>query len=335
MPALATPMSPGKTMFSILHLALATLCLLAAPLAQAQTYPVKPVKIVVPFPPGGPTDIVGRLIAGKLGEALGQPFIVENRAGAGGTIGSETVSQAAADGYTLLYGSTSTLAMAPSLYRKLAYDPRKSFAPISLVSSGPMLIAVNAAVPATTLAQLIALAKDKPGSLNYGSAGNATPPHLAAEMFKSLAGVDLVHVPYKGGGPALQAVTAGEVQVFFEGMVSLLPQIKAGRLRALAITGMTRDPALPDVPTVAEAGLPAFQVTFWSGLVAPVGTPPEVVATLNAALRQVLAGAEARATLTRLGLDPAGNTPAEFARFIDAEIARWERVIQASGARLD
>lgn len=316
-------------------LALTAIGLVLSAAALAQTYPTKPVKIIVPFPPGGPTDIVGRFVAGKLSEALGQAFVVENRAGAGGTIGSETVAQAPADGYTLLYGSTSTLAMAPSLYRKLAYDPRKSFAPISLVSSTPMLIAVNAAVPASTLAQFIALAKDKPASLNYGSAGNATPPHLAAEMFKSLAGVNLVHVPYKGGGPALQAVVGGEVQVFFEGMVSLLPQIKAGRLRALAITGNARDPALPDVPTVVEAGLPAFQVSFWSGLVAPAGTPPEVLTTLNTALRQALASPEARATLTRLGLEPSGSTQAEFSRFIDAEIVRWAGVIQSSGAKLD
>ncbi len=320
---------------NITRIALAALCLLAAPLALAQAYPAKPVKLIVPFPPGGPTDIVGRFVATKLSEALGQQFVVENRAGAGGTVGSEVASQAPADGYTLLYGSTSTLAMAPSLYRKLAYDPRKSFAPISLVSSGPMLVAVNASVPANTLAELIALAKDKPGSLNYASAGNATPPHLAAEMFKSMAGVNLVHVPYKGGGPALQAVTAGEVQILFEGLVTLLPQIKSGRLRALAISAAVRDPALPDVPTSAEAGLPAFQVNFWSGLVAPAGTPPEVVATLNAALRQVLAGGDAKATLTRFGLAPAGNTPPEFSRFIDSEILRWERVIQASGAKVD
>ena len=320
---------------NITRIALAALCLLAAPLALAQAYPTKPVKLIVPFPPGGPTDIVGRFVATKLSEALGQQFVVENRAGAGGTVGSEVASQASADGYTLLYGSTSTLAMAPSLYRKLAYDPRKSFAPISMVSSGPMLVAVNASVPANTLAELIALAKDKPGSLNYASAGNATPPHLAAEMFKSMAGVNLVHVPYKGGGPALQAVTAGEVQILFEGLVTLLPQIKSGRLRALAISAAVRDPALPDVPTSAEAGLPAFQVNFWSGLVAPAGTPPEVVATLNAALRQVLAGGDAKATLTRFGLAPAGNTPPEFSRFIDSEILRWERVIQASGAKVD
>ena len=289
----------------------------------------------MPFPPGGPTDVVGRMVAAKLGDAFGQQFIVENRAGAGGTLGSEFVAQAAADGYTLLYGSTSTLAMAPSLYRKLGYDPRRSFAPVSLVSSGPLLVAVNAAVPAATLAQLIALAKDKPGSLNYGSAGNATPPHLAAEMFRRLAGVDLVHVPYKGGAPALQAVSAGEVQLIFEGLVTLLPQIRAGRLRALAITGMARDPALPDVPTVAEAGLPEFQVNFWSGLVAPAGTSQEVVGALNTALRKALATAAARETLTRFGLVAAGNTPTEFSRFIEAEIARWEKAILASGAKLD
>ncbi len=310
-------------------------CLAFAHGSSAQTYPAKPVRIVVPFPPGGPTDVVGRLVATKLGEALNQQFVVENRAGAGGTVGSEVVAQAPADGYTLLYGSTSTLAMAPSLYRKLGYDPRKSFAPISLVSNGPLLVAVNAALPAQTLAQLIALAKEKPGALNYGSAGNATPPHLAAELFKSLSVTDLTHVPYKGGAPALQAIAAGEVQVIFEGIVTLLPQIKAGRLRALAITGTARDASLPEVPTVAEAGLPTFQVTVWSGRVAPARTPPEVVGVLNAALRRALAAPDARETLTKFGLAPAGNTPAEFARFIDSEIIRWERAVQASGAKVD
>ena len=316
------------------HAALAALCV-GMTSALAQPYPNKPVKIIVPFPPGGPTDVVGRFVATKLGDALGQSFVVENRAGAGGTVGSEAVSQAAADGYTLLYGSTSTLAMAPGLYPKLRYDPRKSFAPVSLVSTGPLLVAVNASVPATTLAQLITLAKDKPNSLNYASAGNATPPHLAAEMFKNLSATQLTHVPYKGGGPALTAVAGGEVQLIFEGLVTLLPQIKAGRLRALAITSTTRDAALPDVPTVAEAGLPAFQVNFWSGLVAPAGTPAEVVNALNGALRKALATTDARDTLTKFGLVPSGNTPAEFVRFIDSEIARWDKVIQASGAKVD
>ncbi|MBL8383802.1 MAG: tripartite tricarboxylate transporter substrate binding protein [Burkholderiales bacterium] len=319
----------------ILIAAVAAALGIAAATAVAQTYPARAVKLVVPFPPGGPTDVVGRFVATRLGEAFGQQFVVENRAGAGGTVGSEAVAQAAPDGYTLLYGSTSTLAMAPSLYRKLGYDPRKSFAPVSLVSSGPLLVAVNAAVPAQTLAQLIALAKEKPGALNYGSAGNATPPHLAAELFKSLSGTNLTHVPYKGGAPALQAVTGGEVQVIFEGLVTLLPQIKAGKLRALAITGTARDPALPETPTIAEAGLPAFQVNFWSGLVAPAGTPPDVVNALNAALRKALAAPEARDALARFGLVPLGNSPAEFARFIDTEIARWEKAVQASGAKVD
>ena len=314
--------------------ALAALCV-GITSALAQPYPHKPVKFIVPFPPGGPTDVVGRFVATKLGEAFGQSFVVENRAGAGGTVGSEAVSQAAADGYTLLYGSTSTLAMAPGLYPKLHYDPRKSFAPISLVSTGPLLIAVNASVPATTLAQLISLAKEKPGALNYASAGNATPPHLAAETFKNLSGTQLTHVPYKGGGPALTAVAGGEVQLIFEGLVTLLPQIKAGRLRALAITSTSRDAALPDVPTVAEAGLAAFQVNFWSGLVAPAGTPAEVVNALNAALRKAIATTDTRDTLTKFGLIPSGNTPAEFARFIDNEIAHWDKVIQASGAKVD
>jgi tripartite-type tricarboxylate transporter receptor subunit TctC len=304
-------------------------------MGHAQIYPTKPVKIVVPFPPGGPTDVVARMVAMKLSQSYGQQFVVENRPGAGGTIGSQSVAQAAPDGYTLLLGSTSSLAMAPSLYKNLGYDPRKSFAPVSLLSSSAQLIAVNANVPATSLTQLIALAKDKPGALAYASAGNGTPPHIAAEMFKSLAGVDLLHVPYKGGGPALIAVAGGEAQIIFEGLVTVLPQIKSGRIRALAITGNNRDEALPDVPTVGEAGLGAFQVNFWSGLVAPAGTPPPILASLNDALRKSLASSDAKETLTKLGLASAINSPAEFSRFIDTELARWTKVIQSSGAKVD
>jgi tripartite-type tricarboxylate transporter receptor subunit TctC len=321
-----------------LRAALASLCLahIAMPaVSQTQTYPVKSVKIVVPFPPGGPTDVVARMVAVKLSQSYGQQFIVENRPGAGGTVGSQAVAQSAADGYTLLLGSTSSLAMAPSLYKSLGYDPRKSFAPVSLLSSSAQLIAVNAAVPATTLQQLIAMAKDKPGSLAYASAGNGTPPHVAAEMFKSLAGVDLLHVPYKGGGPALIAVAGGEAQIIFEGLVTVLPHIKSGRIRALAITGNTRDEALPDVPTVGEAGLGAFQVNFWSGLVAPAGTAPAVLNSLNEALRKSLASVDAKETLTKLGLVSAINSPPEFARFIDSELLRWTKVIQSSGAKVD
>jgi tripartite-type tricarboxylate transporter receptor subunit TctC len=311
-----------------------TLALTAAG-ALAQAYPSRPVKLVVPFPPGGPTDVVGRLVAAKLGESLGQPVVVENRPGAGGTVGSDAVAKSPPDGYTLLFGSTSTLAMAPSLYKNLPYDPQKAFAPISRVSIGPLLIAVNANVPARTLKELIELAQREPRRLNYGSAGNGTPPHLAAEYFKTLAGVDIVHVPYKGGGPALQALIAGEVQVLFEGQVTLDPHIRSGKVRALAITSPQRDSALPDVPTVAEAGLPAFQVQFWSGLAAPAGTPPEIVQRLNGAVLAALETTEVRETLARQGLKPAGGSPAEFASFIAAEVARWADVVHKSGARID
>jgi tripartite-type tricarboxylate transporter receptor subunit TctC len=306
----------------------------AAASVLAQGYPDKPLKLVVPFPPGGPTDIVGRLVAQKLAEGIGQPVVVENRPGAGGTVGSTAVARAPADGYTLLYGST-TLAIAPSLYRDLAYDPRTAFAPISLVSRGPIIVAVNAQLPAKTLKDFIALAKSSPGRINYGSAGSGTPPHLAAELFKTVAGVDLVHVPYKGGGPAVSDLAGGQVQVIFEGLPTLLPHIKSGKVRALAITGAKRDPALPEVPTFAEAGLPGYDANFWNGLVAPAGTPAEVIARLNSVLVQALATPEVHAALVRLGLEAAGTTPQQFGDFIAAEIDKWARVVKASGAKID
>ena len=306
----------------------------AAASVLAQGYPDKPLKLVVPFPPGGPTDIVGRLVAPKLAEGIGQPVVVENRPGAGGTVGSTAVARAPADGYTLLYGST-TLAIAPSLYRDLAYDPRTAFAPISLVSRGPIIAAVNAQLPAKTLKDFIALAKSSPGRINYGSAGSGTPPHLAAELFKTVAGVDLVHVPYKGGGPAVSDLAGGQVQVIFEGLPTLLPHIKSGKVRALAITGAKRDPALPEVPTFAEAGLPGYDANFWNGLVAPAGTPAEVIARLNSVLVQALATPEVHAALVRLGLEAAGTTPQQFGDFIAAEIDKWARVVKASGAKID
>jgi tripartite-type tricarboxylate transporter receptor subunit TctC len=315
-------------------------CLIAAlafgvQAALAQGYPSKPIHLIVPFPPGGPTDIVGRLVGQKLAEGLGQPVIVENRAGAGGTVGSTAAAKAPADGYTLLYGSTSTLAIAPSLYHDLAYDPRSAFAPISLVSRGAIIAAVNAQVPARNLREFIALAKKSPGKLSYASAGSGTPPHLAAELFKSIAGVDLLHVPYKGGAPAINDLVGGQVQAIFEGQVVLLPHIKSGRVRALAITGTTRDPALPDVPTFVEAGLPRYDAYFWSGLVAPAGTPAEVIAKLNSVLVRALNAPDAHDALMRQGLEPAGTTPQQFAAFIASEIERWGRVAKASGAKLD
>jgi tripartite-type tricarboxylate transporter receptor subunit TctC len=304
-------------------------------LAWGQPYPSKPIHLIVPFPPGGPTDIVGRLVAQKISEGVGQPVVVENRAGAGGTVGSIAAAKSPADGYTLLYGSTSTLAIAPSLYRNLPYDPRKAFAPISLVSRGPILVAVNAQVPARTLKEFIDLARKSPGKLSYASAGSGTPPHLAGELFKTVAGVDLLHVPYKGGAPAINDVAGGQVQAIFEGQVALLPHIQSGRIRPLAITGSARNPTLPDVPTTAEAGLPKYDANFWSGLVAPAGTPVEAINRLNAVLVSALSTAEVRETLTRLGLEPAGNTPQQFAGYIAAEMEKWSAVVKASGAKLD
>ena len=314
---------------------LALVPFLFSALATAQSYPSKPIHLIVPFPPGGPTDIVGRMVGQKLSEGIGQPVVVENRPGAGGTVGSASVAKAPADGYTLLYGSTSTLAIAPSLYRNLAYDPFKSFAPISLVSSGPIIVAVNSQVPANTLKEFIDLAKKQPGKLNYSSGGNGTPPHLAGELFKTIAGVDLLHIPYKGGGPAINDVAAGQVQAVFEGQVALMPHLQSGRIRALAITGAKRNPALPQVPTMAEAGLPKYDANFWSGVVAPAGTPPETISRLNAVLVKALQSPEVRETLLRQGLEPAGNTPREFASHIAAEAEKWAAVVKTSGAKLD
>ena len=308
---------------------------LSATFAAAQGYPSKPIQLIVPFPPGGPTDIVGRLVAQKISEALGQPVVVENRAGAGGTVGSIAASKAAPDGYTLLYGSTSTLAIAPSLYKNLPYDPRKSFAPVSLVSRGPILVAVNAEVPAGTLKEFIELAKKQPGKLAYSSAGSGTPPHLAGELFKTVAGVELLHVPYKGGAPAITDLVGGQVQAIFEGQVALQPHLQSGKVRALAITGDKRSPSLPDVPTAAEAGLAQYDANFWSGLVAPAGTPAEAIRRLNEVLVKALASGEVRETLAKQGLEASGNTPEQFAAYIAAEIDKWARVVNASGAKLD
>jgi tripartite-type tricarboxylate transporter receptor subunit TctC len=315
----------------VLSLALA----LVATAAAAQGYPSKPIQLIVPFPPGGPTDIVGRMVAQKISDAVGQPVVVENRAGAGGTVGSTAAAKAEPDGYTLLYGSTSTLAIAPSLYRNLAYEPRKSFTPISLVSRGPILIAVNAQVPARTLKEFIDLAKKQPGKLAYGSAGSGTPPHLAGELFKTVAGVDLLHVPYKGGAPAITGLVGGQVQAIFEGQVALAPHIQAGKVRALAITGDQRSPALPEVPTAAEAGLAQYEANFWSGLVAPAGTPAEAIERLNAVLVKALASPDVRETLARQGLEASGTTPQEFAAYIEREQDKWARVVKVSGAKVD
>jgi tripartite-type tricarboxylate transporter receptor subunit TctC len=312
----------------------ASLALVAA-WASAQTYPAKPIRIVVPFPPGGATDILARDVAQKLSEAWGQQVIVDNRPGAGGNIGSELVAHSAPDGYTLEMGTVGTHAINASLYAKMPYDHVKDFAPVILVAGVPNVLVVNPAVPANSVAELIAYAKANPGKLNFASSGNGTSIHLSGELFKVMAGVQMTHIPYKGSAPAMQDLLGGQVQLMFDNLPPSLPQIKAGKVRALAVTSLTRAPALPDVPTVAEAGLPGFEASSWFGILAPAGTPPAIVARLNAEIAKWLATPEAKEKLSKQGANAAGGTPEDFAKHIAAETAKWAKVVKDSGAKID
>jgi len=303
--------------------------------AIAQAYPVKPIRMIVPFPPGGPADIASRVIAKKLSEALGQQMILENRSGAGGTIGLEVASKSNADGYTLVLGSLSTLSIAPIFNRNLSYDPVKSFAPICLIASSPSVLVINPSIPAASLRELIDLAKAKPGQLNFGTNGNGTIPHMAAEMFKTLAGVDIVHVPYKGVGLAANDLIAGQIQLLFTVSSGLEPYLRAGKLRALAVAGNKRLATLPDVPTTAEAGLPGLETGTWFGLMAPRGAPPEVVQRLHAETIRALAAGDVRDALSQQAFELIGNSPDQFAEFIVAEIDKWARVVKTSGVKLN
>ena len=315
---------------------LAALSAFAPPAAaQAPAYPTKPIRIVVPFPPGGATDILARDVGQKLTEAWGQQVIVDNRPGAGGNIGSELVAKAAPDGYTLEMGTVGTHAINASLYAKMPYDNVKDFVPIILVAAVPNVLEVNPSVPVNSVAELIAYAKANPGKLNFASSGNGTSIHLSGELFKAMAGVEMTHVPYKGSAPALQDLIGGQVQLMFDNLPPSLPQIKAGKLRALAVTSSTRAPALPDVPTVAEAGLPGFEASSWFGLLAPAGTPPAIVAKINAEVAKWLATPEAKENLSKQGANAAGGTPEDFAKHIAAETAKWAKVVKASGAKID
>ena len=305
------------------------------PVPVSAQYPAKPIKLIVPFPPGGPTDIVGRFMAQKFTEALGQPVIVENRPGAAGTIGAEAAAKSPGDGYTLLLGTTGTLAVAPGFYPNLGYDPGKSFAPVSLVTKAPFLVVVHTSVPADSLRALIDLAKSKPGQLNFGSGGNGHPLHIAGEMFKIAASVDLVHVPYKGTAPALADLLAGRIQVMFEQIAAFRPHLQSGKLKALAVAAPRRLAQLPLVPTTAEAGLPGYEVSTWFGLVAPKGTPNDVVARLSAEVQKFLTTTEVRDALSNQGFEPTGSSPEEFATLIGADGAKWSRAVKASGAKLD
>ena len=303
--------------------------------AAAQTnYPARPIRFVVPYPPGGFTDILARMIGQKLTDSWSQPVVVENKGGGGSTIGTDLVAKAAPDGYTILMVAPD-LAINPSLYAKLPYATATDFAPISLVAWGPIVLVAHPSLPAASLAEFIALAKSSARPLNYASGGNGTAGHLGMELFKTTAGINLVHVPYKGIAPASIDLLSGQVSVMFLQMALARPQVLSGKLRALAVAGHQRSQALPDVPTVAEAGLAGFEVNPWFGIVAPAGTPSEVVAKLSAEIGRIMRLPEVKERLSTLGGEPAANTPEEFSAFVKAELVKWATVVKASGARVD
>ncbi|BEP51551.1 tripartite tricarboxylate transporter substrate binding protein [Variovorax paradoxus] len=304
------------------------LCAIQAP-GFAQTFPSRPVTLVVPFPPGGGTDTGGRVIAEQLGRRWGQPVIVENKGGAAGQIGADFVAKSRPDGYTLLLGNIGTQAINPLLYPKLPYDADKAFAPVSLVAELPLAMMVNPSVPAKTAAEFVALAKARPGQMSYSSSGAGGAPHLAAEMFKDQTGAFILHVPYRGGGPAIADLLAGHVQLSFMTVLEASGHIKAGKLRALAVTGDKRVPAFPEVPTLAESVAPGFNAISWIGLLAPAGTPPEVVEKIAADLRAVLADESVKARFVGLGGVPRATSPQEFARLIDDDKRRYAQVIRS------
>jgi tripartite-type tricarboxylate transporter receptor subunit TctC len=303
--------------------------------APAAEYPAHPVSIVVAFTPGGPSDVLARLVGQRLQEILHQPFIVENRPGSGGNIAAEQVAHATPDGYTLLMGNNSILATNAALYKKLAYDPERDFIPISLIGTQANILVVNPNVPAHTLGELIALARANPGQLNFASSGHGAAAHLAGELFKTEAKVNIVHVPYKGAAPALQDVMAGHVQMMFATSASVIGLIKSGRVRALAVTTLKRTALLPDLPTVDELGIKGFEATTWHGLVAPTGTPKDIIDTLNFAVVEALKDDATRNLLTDLGVDIVGSTPREFEAYIKIEIPKWSAVVKSSGAQVE
>jgi len=307
----------------------------SAPVAYALDYPNKPVRMVVPFPPGGTTDILARAVGQKLSESWGQQVVIDNRPGAGGNIGTDIVAKSPADGYTLLMGTVGTHSINASLYSKLPFDPIKDFAPVTLVASVPNVLVVNATIDAKSVKELIALAKSRPGQLAFASSGNGTSIHLAGELFKSMTGTSMLHIPYKGSAPAIAELLGGQTNMMFDNLPSAMPHIKSGRLRALAVTSVRRSPALPDVPTIAETGITGYEASSWFGVLAPAGTPKDVVAKIQADIAKALNTPEIRERLSGQGAEPVGDTPEHFAEHIKAESAKWARVVKDSGARVD
>ena len=315
---------------NIRYFALVLLATATGALAQAN-YPSTPIRLIVPFPPGGPNDILGRVVATTLTGQLGQQVVVDNRGGAGGIIGAEIAARSAADGYTLLMSGTASMAINPGLHKKLPYDPLKDFAPISMLGTAPSLLTVHPSLAVKTVKDLIALAQAKPGKLNFVSAGHGTPPHLAGELFKNMTGVNMVHVPYKGGGPALADLLAGQVELYFAGISSVLPFVKENRLRGIAVTSAKRTAVLPDTPTAAESGLPGFEISNWYAVAAPAAISPAIVKRLNTEIATALAAPELKKRFFELAADPFGSTPEQLAAYNRSEITKWARAIKAAG----
>jgi tripartite-type tricarboxylate transporter receptor subunit TctC len=318
-----------------LGLAAALSLLCAAPAARAADYPTRPVTLVVAFTPGGASDVLARILGRKLEQILGQPFVIDNRPGAGGNVAAEVVAHAAPDGYTIFNGNNAILATNAALYKNINFDAEKDFALIGLIGAQANILVVNPALPVRSMAELIALAKTKPGQLNFASSGHGLAAHLAGELFKAQAKIDIVHGPYKGAAPALQDVIAGHVQMMFATASSVVPHIQDGKVRPLAVTTLRRSAVLPDIPTIDELGLKGFDATTWHGLVAPARTPREIIVTLNRALAATLEDASVKKSLADLGVDIIGGTPEEFAAYIKSEIPKWTEIVKASGAKLD
>lgn len=323
------------------HSACCTLTLLAAGIAAdaiatdvRASYPTKPIRVIVGFPPGGSTDVLTRLIGVRLSENLGQQIIVDNRPAAGGTMASELAARANPDGYTLMMATVASHGINPSLYRKISYDAVKDFSPVTLIATYPLVLAMHPSVQAKTVKDLIDAARAKPGQFRYASSGNGSPGHLSGEIFKTLAKVDLTHVPYKGGAPANVAVLSGEAHVTFATMPGMIPHVRAGKVHGLAVTTAKRSPAAPEIPTIAES-LPGFDVSSWAGLVAPAGTPRHIIARVHAETVKVITGREVREALGREGAEPVGNTPEQFAAFIREEVAKWAKAVKQAGAQVD
>ncbi len=333
----AKHLRPSNRRRSALVLLLTAACMAAGPApAQAQgVYPNKPVRLIVPAAPGGGADFLARIIGNRLTEQTGQSFVIDNRAGASGTMAADLTAKAAADGYTVLLGQSTSIAIAPHLYAKLPYDTLRDLRPVTLVAEVPNILVVHPSVPAQTVKELIALAKAKPGTLNFGSAGNGAPSHLAGEMFKSAAGVSMVHVPYKGAGPATNDLLAGQIQVMFAPMVAVLPQVKAGKLRALAVTSAKRSPAVPELPTLLEAGLQDFAIVSWFGLFVPVATPQPIVDKLYQETLKALRNPETVERFAKEGAEPEGLSPAQFLAYVQHESARYAKVVRDNQIKAD